>query len=94
VSDKWASSCRGKRRYKSERRADAAAKKSQEVYGVPMNSYPCEFCHQFHIGNTFAANGKAARRAQQQKTLDNFEQQEENSESYGEKAESSVQAIP
>jgi len=90
VSDKWASSCRGKRRYKSERRADAAAKKSQEAYGVPMNSYLCGFCHQFHVGNTYAANGKASRREQQEKTLDNFGQQEENSESYGKEVHDSI----
>jgi hypothetical protein len=62
MSDRWASSCRGKRHYNSERRAAEAAKSSQVMYGVPMNAYPCEFCPtKWVVGNTFAANGKQAR---------------------------------
>jgi hypothetical protein len=62
MSDRWASSCVGKRHYNSERRADEAAKASQIVYGVPIRSYPCEFCKgKFVVGNTFATNGKKAR---------------------------------
>ena len=62
MSDKWASACRGKRHYNSERRADEAAKGSQEVFGVPMNSYPCPFHPgKWVVGNTFARNGKKAR---------------------------------
>ena len=61
MSDRWASSCRGKKHYNSERRADEAAKASQVVYGVPMRSYKCDFCGRWHVGNTFACNGKKAR---------------------------------
>jgi hypothetical protein len=62
MSERWATACRGKRRYNSMRKAEAAAKSSQIVYGVPMNAYgPCEFCHKWHVGNTFADNGKRAR---------------------------------
>jgi len=91
VSDKWVASCTGKKRYNSERKAEAAARASQVCYGVPMNAYgPCEFCRKWHVGNTFAANGKKARREQQEKTLDNFGQQEENSESYGKEVHDSI----
>ena len=62
MSDKWASSCRGKRRYNTEKKANAAAKASQIAYGVPMNAYECGFCKKWHVGNTYVANGKAARR--------------------------------
>ena len=84
MSDRWASSCVGKRHYNSERRADEAAKASQIVYGVPMRSYPCEFCKgKFVVGNTFATNGKKARMERegvqiQETPLDNTEQHEEN----------------
>ena len=65
MSDRWATSCHGKRHYNSERRADVAAKDSQIFYGVPMKSYPCPFCKgKFVVGNTFACNGKEARRDQ------------------------------
>jgi hypothetical protein len=77
MSDRWASSCRGKRHYNSERRADQAAKASQIAYGVKLNSYPCPFCPgKFCVGNTFAANGKAARREKEQNSLDLTELQE------------------
>ena len=63
MSDRWASACRGKRHYNSPRKAADAAKASQIVYQVPMNSYECPFCPgRFVVGNTFAANGKEARR--------------------------------
>ena len=62
MSDRWASACRGKRHYNSERRADEAAKASQVVYGVPINSYPCPYHPgKWVVGNTFARNGKHAR---------------------------------
>ena len=62
MSDKWASACRGKRHYNSEHRADEAAKASQIVYGVAMNSYPCPFHPgKWVVGSTFARNGKRAR---------------------------------
>jgi len=64
LSRRWAVACRGKRRYNSERKAREAARGSQIVYGVPMNEYECEFCKGWHVGNTFAANGKEARREQ------------------------------
>ena len=69
MSNYWASSCRGKQRYNSERKADVAAKDSQIVYGVEMNSYLCGFCHKWHVGNTFARNGKAARREREEVPL-------------------------
>ena len=63
MSERWARSCRGKRHYLSFRRASEAAKESQQVYGVPMNAYPCDFCKgEWVVGNTNAANGKEARR--------------------------------
>ncbi len=68
MSNRWASSCRGKVPYNSERRANEAAKASQVVYSVEMNSYFCEFCHKWHVGNTFARNGKAARREREDNT--------------------------
>jgi hypothetical protein len=62
MSEQWATACRGKRHYNSERKAVAAAKSSQIVYGVPMNAYPCPFCKgKWVVGNTFADNGKRAR---------------------------------
>ena len=61
MSDRWASACRGKRRYNSERKAETAAKTSQIVYGVPMNAYLCDYCKKWHVGNTLARNGKRAR---------------------------------
>ena len=69
MSNYWASSCRGKQRYNSERKADVAAKDSQIVYGVEMNSYLCGFCHKWHVGNTYARNGKAARREREEVPL-------------------------
>jgi len=66
MSNRWASSCRGKQRHNSERKADAAAKASQIIYGVEMNSYLCGFCHKWHVGNTYARNGKAARREREE----------------------------
>jgi len=69
MSNRWASSCRGKQRHNSERKADVAAKASQIVYGVEMNSYLCGFCHKWHVGNTFARNGKAARREREEVPL-------------------------
>ena len=62
MSKRWASSCRKKRHYSSERRATDVAKDSQIKFGVPMNAYPCEFCPgKWVIGNTFPWNGKEAR---------------------------------
>ena len=71
MSDRWASACRGKRYYNSERRADEAARASQVVYGIHLNSYFCEFCKRWHVGATFAANGKKARLESEIHLLDN-----------------------
>ena len=30
-----------------------------------MNSYPCDYCKKWHVGNTFARNGKKARMEQE-----------------------------
>jgi hypothetical protein len=68
VSEHWASSCRGKKHYNSPRKAQAAAKASQIVYGVPMNEYLCDFCGKYHVGNTLARNGKKARMQQENET--------------------------
>jgi hypothetical protein len=62
LSEKWASACRGKRHYNSPRKAADAAKASQIVYQVPMNSYECPYHPgKFVVGNTLARNGKRAR---------------------------------
>jgi hypothetical protein len=61
MSDRCASSCRGKIRYTSPRKAAAAAKESQIKFGVPLNPYFCDYCRHYHVGNTFARNGKRAR---------------------------------
>ena len=78
MSDKWASACRGKRRYNSERRAKEAAKTSQMLYGVPINAYgPCEFCSKWHVGNSFAANGRKARNEREKDSLTNLDKYEQ-----------------
>lgn len=61
MSDRCASSCRGKIRYTSQRRAAAAAKESQIKFGVPMNEYECGFCKNWHVGNTLHGNAKRYR---------------------------------
>ena len=65
MSERYASSCAHKIHYNSERRADEAAKASQIVYQVPMNAYKCDYCGRWHVGNTFARNGKRARMQQE-----------------------------
>ena len=61
------------------------------MYKVPMNQYECPFCPgKFVVGNMFAANGKKSRSERQEKTLDNFEQQGENSESYGQEKQGAI----
>lgn len=71
MSERWASSCRGKKHYNSEHRADEAAKASQIVYQVPMNAYKCDYCGRWHVGNTFARNGKRARMQQENDSENN-----------------------
>lgn len=62
MSERWARSCRGKRHYRSERRAIAAAKESQRKFGVPMNAYECDFHPgEWVVGNTYPQNGRQAR---------------------------------
>ncbi len=71
MSERWASSCRGKKHYHSPRKAEAAAKESQITYGVPMNHYECQFHPgQFVVGNTYARNGKRARMEKENNTDD------------------------
>ena len=68
MSQRWASSCAGKKHYNSPRKAEAAAKDSQIIYGTPMNSYACPYCKgKFVVGNTLARNGKRARMADENK---------------------------
>lgn len=50
-----------KKRYTSQRKAAAAAKEWQIKFGVPMNSYFCDYCKNFHVGNTLHANSKRYR---------------------------------
>ena len=61
MSERAARSCNGKIRYNSQRRAAAAAKASQIVYGIPINEYLCNICKQWHCGSTYPQNAKAAR---------------------------------
>lgn len=75
MSERWARSCRGKRHYNSERRAQEAAKSSQIMYKQTMNAYPCEFCPgKWVTGSTYPWEGKEARREKtrnsQQKEID------------------------
>jgi hypothetical protein len=78
MSGKWVASCTGKKRYNSERKAEAAARASQVCYGVPMNAYgPCEFCKRYHVGNTYASNGSRARQAREETVNDGEEAMED-----------------
>lgn len=63
MSEMAARSCNGKRPYKSELRADAAAKALQKRTGIPMKAYPCEVGHpgMFHLG-TVEPQGEGFRR--------------------------------
>ena len=67
MSERYARSCAGKKHYRSERRADEAAKRSQIKFKVPMNSYPCPFCKgSWVVGNTYPWNAKNAREAREE----------------------------
>ena len=67
MSERYARSCAGKKHYRSERRADEAAKRSKIKFGVPMNSYPCDFCKgMWVVGNTYPWNAKNARDAREE----------------------------
>lgn len=62
MSERYARACAHKRGYNSERRASEAAKGSQIVFGIPMNSYKCDVCRKWHVGSTYPQNSTAARR--------------------------------
>ena len=63
MSERYASACAGKHHYRSQRRADDAAKESQIKFGIPLNSYECPFHPKmFVVGSTYPQYAKAARR--------------------------------
>ena len=63
MSSRYAAACAGKHHYKSQRRADDAAKESQIKFGIPMNSYPCKWHPgKWVIGSTYPQYAKSARR--------------------------------
>ena len=63
MSSRYAAACAGKHHYKSQRRADDAAKESQIKFGIPLNSYECPFHPKmFVVGSTYPQYAKAARR--------------------------------
>lgn len=67
MSERFARSCAGKKHYRSERKAEVAAKRSQRTYGVPLNAYPCDFCKGLWVvGNTYPWNAKNAREAREE----------------------------
>jgi hypothetical protein len=51
MSEHWARSCSGKRRYPSERRALVHAKATAIDAGEAMNAYACPFCPFWHVGS-------------------------------------------
>ncbi len=51
MSEHAARKCGGKKRYKSERRAEAAAQRTQHFSSVPMTYYECEYCKGWHVGS-------------------------------------------
>ena len=61
MSERAARSCNGKIWYNSQRRASAAAKASQIVYGIPINEYLCDICKKWHCGSTYPQNARAER---------------------------------
>ena len=62
MSERYASSCAGKHHYRSQRRADDAAKESQIKFGIPLNSYLCPYCSQWHVGSTYPQYAKTERK--------------------------------
>ena len=61
MSNDFARSCSGKKRYNSLRRAQEAAKSSKVVYGIELNAYLCRYCKKFHVGATHPWEGRTAR---------------------------------
>ena len=62
MSERFARACAKKRHYRSERRAQDAAKESQRVYGIPLNPYLCPFCKgKWVVGATYPQHAKAER---------------------------------
>lgn len=61
MSERFARSCAGKKRYNSARRATEAAKAAQIIYAQEMNAYACEFCGRYHVGSTHPWEGRVAR---------------------------------
>lgn len=62
MSKRWASACRRKIHYRSERRANDAAKESQRKFKIPMNAYPCPFCRgKWVVGSTYPQYAHEAR---------------------------------
>lgn len=62
MSDDYARSCSGKKRYNSFRRANEAAKSSKIAYGIELNAYgPCKYCQRYHVGATHPWEGRTAR---------------------------------
>jgi hypothetical protein len=61
MSERYARSCGGKKRYPSARRANVAVRESKRKFGIELNEYFCEFCHQWHVGATYPQQGRTAR---------------------------------
>jgi hypothetical protein len=61
MSERYAAACAGKKHYASPRKAEAMAKTSQIVFGVPMRAYVCPFCHLWHVGSIYPQYSTRAR---------------------------------
>jgi hypothetical protein len=45
-----------KQRYRTETEAKQAAQASWAINGVDLQTYRCDFCHQWHMGKPFSRN--------------------------------------
>lgn len=61
MSEDYARSCSGKKRYNSLRRAQEVAKGTKITFGMEFNAYLCHHCQRFHVGATHPWDGRTAR---------------------------------
>jgi hypothetical protein len=67
MSEAAARACDGKRRHHSEKRADFVARATQFHAGIPMKSYPCEFCKGWHVGTVRVNDESEMRTSREQR---------------------------
>lgn len=68
MSEMGARSCEGKKRHKSEAKAERIAKETQQLCGEAMKAYPCEYCKGFHVGSVEPQSESYMRTSREQRT--------------------------